>query len=135
MPCYRIFAVTYLLFCTFCDVFAQEIQINEGAKVADMMSAWTTANQKNQKIEGWRVQVLSTTDRQQVEAARAKVALEFPDQYVDWINEKPYYKLRVGACRTRTEALGLVSILKDFYPSAYPAKESNIHPRDFLSKQ
>ncbi len=99
------------------------------------MRAWSSNNFKNAKINGWRVQVLSTTDRQEAESAKLRVAAEFPGYYVDWLNDKPYYKLRVGACRTRTEALGLMLILKDFYPSAYPAQDNNIHPRDFLSKQ
>jgi hypothetical protein len=116
-------------------LFAQEIQINEGPKIGAMMRTWSSNNFKNAKIDGWRVQVLSTTDRQEAEAAKLRVASEFPDYYVDWLNDKPYYKLRVGACRTRTEALGLVSILKDFYPNAYPAQDNNIHPRDFLNKQ
>jgi hypothetical protein len=116
-------------------VHAQEVQINEGPKIGDMMRTWASNNFKGSKIEGWRVQVLSTTDRQQAESAKLRVASEFPDQYVDWINEKPYYKLRVGACRTRNEALALVQVLKDFYPNAYPAQDKNISPRDFLAKQ
>lgn len=128
--------LTLILVCTgICALSAQEIQVNEGPEIGDMVRTWVESNRKKPKIEGWRVQILSTTDRQQVESAKQRATSEFPDQYVDWVNEKPYYKLRVGACRTRTEAMGLVSIVKDFYPGAYPTKDANIHPRDFLSKQ
>ena len=130
----RIFFAFFALILSIPALQAQEIQINEGPEIGEMMRTWSANNFKNAKVEGWRVQILSTTDRQQAESAKLKASYEFPDQIVDWTNEKPYYKLRVGACRTRTEALGLVQLLKDFYPNAYPAKDTGIHPRDFLSK-
>ncbi len=130
----KLFALLILALGNLVAVQAQEIQINEGPKIGEMVRTWSNNNFKTSKIEGWRVQVLSTTDRQQAESAKLRVAAEFPDQYVDWINEKPYYKLRVGACRTRNEAMALVQILKDFYPGAYPAQDKNISPRDFLAK-
>ena len=114
---------------------AQEIQVNEGPSVGDLMNTWVAANRKNNGIDGWRVQVLSTTDRVQADAAKLKFSSEFPAIYADWVHEKPYYKVRVGACRTRMEALALINEIKDYYPGAYPAKDTRIHPRDFLRKQ
>lgn len=114
---------------------AQEIQVNEDPKVSDVVKAWINGNRKNANIEGWRVQILSTTDRQQAEIEKTKFQSTFPDMYADWTHEKPYYKLRVGACRNRMEAMALLNDLKDYYPGAYVAQDKNIHPRDFLSKQ
>ena len=83
-------------------------------------------------MEGWRVQLLSSTDRQGVEAGKSRFLNLYPTVPADWVHEKPYYKLRVGAFRTRQEALSFVMELKDAFPGAYPAKDPNIHPRDFL---
>ena len=49
------------------------------------------------------------------------------------VQEQPYYKLRVGAFRTKQEALTFISTLSG-WPGAYPAKDPNIHPRDFLEQ-
>ncbi len=117
------------------SVSAQEIQMNEEARIGDLVKGWIAANRKNARIEGWRVQILSTTDRQLADAAKLKFQSEFPGIYADWAHEKPYYKLRVGACRNRMEAMALLADLKDFYPGAYVAKDTNIHPRDFLTRQ
>jgi SPOR domain len=113
---------------------AQEIQLNEDPRISAMMKAWTNANRTTKRISGWRVQVLSTTDRQQADLAKAKVRSEYPNLPADWVHERPYYKLRVGACRNKTEAMALLAELRLTYPTAYPAQDANIHPRDFLQQ-
>ena len=110
---------------------AQEIQINEDPRVTQLLRNWTNANRANPKVEGWRVQIMSTTDRQQVEESRNRFRLQHPDVPAEWTHEKPYYKLRVGAFRNKLEALAFIAVLTD-YAGAYPARDANIHPRDFL---
>jgi hypothetical protein len=76
---------------------------------------------------------MSTTDGQKIEAAKDQFRQMFPDVPADWVHERPYYKLRVGAFRSRSEALAFISdTLRDSYPGAYPAQDDNIHPHDFL---
>lgn len=111
---------------------AQEIQLNIDPVVEQLIRIWVAQNKTNPRIEGWRVQILSSTDRQQVESGKSQFLTLYPDVPADWVHEKPYYKLRVGAFRTRQEALSFLAELKDNYPGAYPAKDINIHPRDFL---
>lgn len=115
------------------EAFAQEIQINEDPAVTQMVRAWTNNNRAEPHLSGWRVQIMASTDRQQVENGRDRFRTEYPDVPADWVLEKPYYKLRVGAFRSKQEALGFISDL-DGWPGAYPAKDSNIHPRDFLEQ-
>lgn len=130
----RIHTLFFLLFLT-ASVAAQEIQVNEEPRVSELVRAWVADNHKNAHIEGWRVQILSTTDRQQADATKLQFQAGFPGIFADWVHEKPYYKLRVGACRNRMEAMALLNDLKDDYPGAYLAKDINIHPRDFLTRQ
>ena len=111
---------------------AQEVQINVDPAVEQLISAWISSNRLNPGIEGWRVQLLSTTDRAQVEAGKRQFLSMYPTVPADWVHEKPYYKLRVGAFHTRSEAQAFLTVLKDSYPGAYPARDPNIHPRDFL---
>ncbi len=111
---------------------AQEIQLNVDPAIEQLVKVWVAQNKVNPRIEGWRVQIMSTTDRQQVEDGKSRFLTLYPTVVADWVHEKPYYKLRVGAFRTRQEALSFLAELKDTYPGAYPAKDPNIHPRDFL---
>ena len=110
---------------------AQEIQLNEDPKVTALQRNWVNANRANPRVDGWRVQIMASTDRTQVEEGRNRFRQLYPDIAADWVQEKPYYKLRVGAFRSKLEALAFGSTLVE-YPGAYPAKDANIHPRDFL---
>jgi SPOR domain len=127
-------ALFLLLLCVFLSAQAQEIQLNEDPRISAMVKSWTNYNRTAKRIAGWRVQVLSTTDRQQADLAKARVRSEYPNLPADWIHERPYYKLRVGACRTKGEAMALLALLRLTYPTAYPAQDANIHPRDFLQQ-
>lgn len=112
-------------------VFAQEIQINEDPRVSQLVKNWTNGNWANPRTEGWRVQIMASPYRQQVEDGRNLFRVRYPDVPAEWTHEKPYYKLRVGAFRNKLEALAFIASLTD-YAGAYPIKEANIHPRDFL---
>lgn len=121
-----------VLIVSFSSVWAQQVQINEAPAISEMMTNWVTLNRDQTRISGWRVQLMSVTDRKQVEEGKAKFRAQFPDIHADWAHEKPYYKLRVGVFRTKREAMSLIQTLKDFYPGAYPAQDNNIHPREFI---
>ena len=110
---------------------AQEIQVNEDPKITQLMHNWVNNNRVTPHIEGWRVQVMASTDRQQVEDGRMRFKMLYPETPADWIHEKPYYKLRVGAFRSRLEAMAFIAQLIEF-PGAHPARDLRIHPRDFL---
>ncbi|MBC7776371.1 MAG: SPOR domain-containing protein [Phycisphaerae bacterium] len=114
-------------------VSAQEVQINEEPKVTHVMKSWVAANRAESRVEGWRVQIMASTDRTLVEQGRNRFRTEYPEVVASSVQEQPYYKLRVGAFRTKQEALTFISILEG-WPGAYPAKDANIHPRDFLEQ-
>lgn len=126
--------LSVLLFPVLCKLHAQEIQINEPPQVANMVRTWTNNNRSNPHIEGWRVQIMSGNDRLQIEEGRNRFRSIYPEIPADWVHEKPYYKLRVGAFRSKLEALAFINTMTEF-PGAYPAKDPNIHPRDFLKQR
>ena len=115
------------------SAFAQEVQINEDPKITQLTRNWTNANRANPRVEGWRIQIMATTDRQQVEDARSRFRMQYPDVSAVWTHEKPYYKLRVGAFRSKLEALAFLTTMTE-YTGAYPAQDAEIHPRDFLEQ-
>ena len=122
-----------LLFCFSHRVSAQEVQINEDPKITQLSKVWTNNNRSTPHIDGWRVQIMASTDRVQVDAGRKKFRTEYPEVAAEWILEKPFYKLRVGAFHTKQEALSFISELIG-WAGAYPTKDANIHPRDFLEQ-
>ncbi|MCS6928522.1 MAG: SPOR domain-containing protein [Saprospiraceae bacterium] len=115
-----------------CEGLAQRVEINVDPAVEQLVRTWTAQNRSNPRTEGWRVQIASSTDRQRIENARIQFLALYPDVPVDWVHERPYYKLRVGAFRTRQEAMAFLMQVRHVYPDAYPTRDPNIHPRDFI---
>jgi hypothetical protein len=110
----------------------QDVRINEPPRLSAMIDSWINHNRQKPDLTGWRVQLISSTDRTQVENGKELFQRKYPDVPVDWVHERPYYKLRAGAFHTRLEAYALVDELRTAYPGAYPAKDNKIHPRDFI---
>lgn len=123
----------FCLFFVYQTTIAQEVQLNETPEVAELYKTWTNQNRSMPHIEGWRVQIMASTDRTQIEAGRVRFRNAYPEVPVEMIHEKPYYKLKVGAFKSRLEALAFITNLSEF-AGAYPAKDSQIHPRDFLQR-
>jgi hypothetical protein len=127
----------YLLLCfALCfakTVWTQDVQLNEDPKVTQVISNWVSSNRATPRIEGWRVQIMASTDRSSVEQARIRFRSEYPEVAATSVQEQPYYKLRVGAFRSKQEALFFMAQLTG-RTGAYPIKDANIHPRDFLEQ-
>ena len=111
---------------------AQRVLVNAEPGIQQLFQAWTAQNRSNPRIEGWRVQIASSTDRQSIESIRAQFLSLYPNVPANWVHDPPYYKLRVGAFSTRQEALAFLLQVRYTYPHAYTTRDPNIHPRDFI---
>ncbi|MCI5081107.1 MAG: SPOR domain-containing protein [Saprospiraceae bacterium] len=111
---------------------AQNIQIKEDPVLADMMQQFIDLNKSKTSVEGYRIQILATTDRQRLESVKQGFQYRYPNVAVDWIQTPPYYKLRAGAFATKLEALRLLHILKRDYSNAYLAIDKNIKPYELI---
>ena len=131
MPFLRVLIAVLIGFGSFSRVAAQEVQINETPAVAELYKTWTNQNRTNPHMEGWRVQIMASTDRPQVEEGRLRFRTAYPEVHAEMVHEKPYYKLKEGAFKSRLEALAFIATIPEF-AGAYPSKDSQIHPRDFL---
>ena len=111
---------------------AQNVVVNEEDAISRMLDRHIQSNKSNTFVPGWRVQIFSTSDRRKVEDAKQDFLRENPGIPVDWPHSKPYYRLRAGAFSTKLEAMRLLYRLKQDYPSAFPAKDSNISLREIV---
>lgn len=119
-------------FCVLSLTEAQNISINEDYPISQMMDSYIAKNKSTYNIEGWRIQIMATTDRRKMEAAKSDFLMKYPQILVDWTHSKPYYRLRAGAFATKLEAVRLLYKLKRDYPSAYPAKDNKINPQELI---
>jgi len=83
-------------------------------------------NQPNQK--GWNIQLLSTVDRSELEYQLNKFGDLYPALQADWVHDRPYYKVNVGAFLKREDAIRVLHIVQQEFPSAV-CKRSNALPK------
>lgn len=111
---------------------AQNIHIKEEALISQMLERFSQMNRSVTTIDGWRVQILATPDRQQLESARQVFQYKYPNINVDWVHTNPWYKLYVGAFASKLEAMRLQYLLKRDYPNAYLVRDNTVRPVELL---
>lgn len=75
-----------------------------------------TTRESRRNVPGFRIQVMSTPDRNKVYDAKAKVYQEFPDWKPYLLYQAPNYKLRVGDFKTEEEAQAALQQLSKLFP-------------------
>jgi hypothetical protein len=115
------------------DVQAQGIQYKEEPIISDMLDRFEEINKSKNTVEGWRIQIMATNDRQKLESARQAFQYRYPNVPVDWVHNRPWYQLRAGAFATKLEALRLKHILSQDYTGTYPVKDDSIRPEELIN--
>jgi len=93
---------------------------------------------ENGQVPGFRIQLIATRDEMEARQARTDALLNFSEN-VYMLYDNPYYKLRLGDCRSHAEADSLhqKAIDKGFVNAWIVATTVNTHPvqmrRDSLS--
>lgn len=108
------------------------VSFSSDAKISKMMDRFIEINKATTTIDGWRIQLLASTDRQKVESAKFQFQSFYPNISVDWTHSRPYYKLRAGAFATKLDAIRMLYVLKQDYPTAYPTRDNTIRPEELV---
>jgi len=93
-------------------VDAQNVTINEDFPIDKMMETFITKNKSTYHLNGWRIQIMATTDRRKMEKAKSVFLMNYPNVSINWTHSKPYYRLRAGAFTSKLDAVRLLHLLK-----------------------
>lgn len=116
----RVFILILFFGCALLTTTHAQVSVSEESGVARMMSDFIRQNQQKKTIDGWRIQIITTNDRRKSESAKAKFESMYPEMRAFWIQEVPFYKVKVGAFETKEELQGLLLDLKADFPSVIP---------------
>lgn len=108
------------------------ISIKEDFEVKQLMRQFIEINSAKSYVTGWRVQVVSTTDRQRLESVRQSLKARYPYLSTSWVHNRPYYRLRAGAFATKLEALQLQHLLRDYYPGSIPTRDTQVSAAEII---
>lgn len=126
--------VLFLLSCLLSvPAMAQKIEIKEQPLIAQMMDQFIESNKARNTVDGWRIEILATTSRQQMENVMQSFQYRYPNLPIDWVHNNPYFKLRVGAFATKLEATHMLHVLKKDYPGAYRVMDNKMRPEELIN--
>lgn len=106
----------------FCGAQAQ-VFINEQVEITRAMEKYKQLSMNREYVDGWRIQIINTDDRRQMEAARSKFAIQYPYIKMTWEHVQPYYQVRVGAYHHKMDLESFLRELKDDFPRAIPVRD------------
>ena len=93
--------------------------LTEEPEITRMMDAFVDYNQRNQEVAGYRVEILVTTDRRQMERVRSDFKVIYPDYDLHFTHDNPFYHLTTGAFTSQYAARPFLKMLKEKYPDAF----------------
>ena len=105
-----------LLYSTLGSFSLQGQVIIESEEVSALIKSYALSNKQSEHINGWRIQIIATTDRLALENTKIKFQQSCPDIPLQVIHNRPYYHLRVGAFFDKKEAI----LTKYFFRKTYP---------------
>jgi len=88
-------------------------------------------NKGNSGIQGYRIRIYSESGlgaKEEQQRQKARFLTLFPDIDAYYRYDEPYFKIYVGDCRTRSEALKLVDRIKREFPNTFIV-EDYIYPK------
>ena len=93
-------------------------QLTEDPQITSLMNRWIEYNKEHQEIRGWRIQIMASIDRRQMETAKRTFEKRYPEYPVIFIHNEPYFHLKVGAFTTMQKAQAFLRKLQEDYPQA-----------------
>lgn len=98
--------------------FAQ-VSVQEPETVKALMGSYEAQNRLQEDIQGWRIQIIATTDRRLMEQTKNEFRRSFPQMSSSWTHSAPYYQVQAGAYDSKQEALPELTKVKKEFPKAY----------------
>jgi hypothetical protein len=110
-------AIVVLISCI--QSYAQgNVTIKEDPKVTKIMDLYLKINRSVTHISGWRITVITTTDRRLMEQTRMSFQQQF-NLKTKWDYKEPYYYLKAGAFMSRAEASYSLEAIKKKFHNAF----------------
>ncbi|MBK8349534.1 MAG: hypothetical protein IPL08_18745 [Saprospiraceae bacterium] len=108
------------------------IKVESTVSVDRMMERFVANGKANENIKAWRIQIITTDDRREMETAKATFSSIYPGMNVDWKHVTPYYQVRVGYFENKNKLMPFLLEIKKTFPSATPVYD-NVSKRALVS--
>ena len=107
----------------FSQSVSAQVTFTEESDVTSLMNRFRGFHQQQITQKAWRIQVVTTNDRRNMETAMAKLNQMYPELDPSWKHASPYYQVKVGAFEEKADLQNLLITLKRDFPSAIPVMD------------
>ena len=126
-------SIGFVIFLSSVKVGGQKnIQLTSSPSVDMMMEKFVIQGKSNETIKAWRIQIITTDDRREMEKAKSIFISLYPNINVDWKHVAPYYQVRVGYYENKNKLMPFLLELKNTFPSATPVYD-NVSKRTLVN--
>jgi len=110
----------------------QNVRVETSLSVDRLMEKFVTTGKANETIKAWRIQIITTDDRREMETVKSNFTSMYPGMNVDWKHTAPYFQVRVGYFENKNKLMPFLLELKKTFPSATPVYD-NVSKRALVS--
>ena len=114
---------TILFSCFSGLVLLGQIQVKEQPEVSSLMDRFIKIGKEEPYVEGWRIKIISTTDRRELERTIQLFESKYPEIVYSRSHESPHYSLKVGAFETRFDVEPYLVMFKKDFPLTIPFRD------------
>ena len=110
-----------------------QITVQAEPSVVNMMERFVAKGKAEENIKAWRIQIITTDNRREMEQARSIFLKMYPDTEMEWKHIAPYYQVRVGYFEKKQHLMAFLLELKKTFPAATPVYD-NVSKRSLVNK-
>jgi len=119
-----------LFFFGFSNVSGQ-VTITEEPSIIRLMQVYKSKNAQNPVARAWRIQIVTTSNRREMEMAYQKFERLYPHVNYEWEHDPPYYKVKAGAFEKKEDLEAILLELKKEFPLSIPVQD-DIAKKDLI---
>lgn len=108
-----------------------QVTISEEPSIIRLMQVYKSKNAQNPIARAWRIQIVTTSNRREMENAYQKFERIYPHINYEWEHDPPYYKVKVGAFEKKDDLEAVLLKLKKEFPLSIPVQD-DIAKKDLL---
>jgi len=121
---------TALFLFSFFNVSGQ-VTITEEPSIIRLMQVYKSKNTQNPVARAWRIQIITTSNRREMETAYQKFERLYPNVNYEWEHDPPYYKVKAGAFEKKEDLEAILLELKKEFPLSIPVQD-DIAKKDLI---
>lgn len=115
-----VFIASILLVIALPNYAQSNVKVEASPSVDRYMDRFKSSGKANENIKAWRIQIITTDDRREMETAKSTFTSMYPGVNLDWKHVAPYYQVRIGYFENKNKLMPFLLELKKTFPSATP---------------